>query len=65
LARRAGGGRIGGIDFGRIGGTQAGGEGDEQNPTVFFHWQLFVLRREKCAFVPGNASCVSNGAPNG
>jgi hypothetical protein len=28
-----------------------------------FSFQIPVLRRGKCAFAPGNASCVSNGLP--
>jgi len=44
LARRAA-GELVKIDFGRIGGTQAGGEGNEQHPVVFFI-DVFVCVRE-------------------
>ena len=54
----AGGGRIG---FGRIGGVQAGREGDQEDPAKFFHLKKVRFRRQgKCAFARPNASRVSN-----
>ena len=59
LARRAGGGRIGRIDLRRIGGAQAAAKAMSRIQQYFFMGGI-MFASEKCAFVPVNASRVSN-----
>jgi hypothetical protein len=42
-------------------GTRAGDEGGERVPAVFFIRSFLFCAGDKCALVPLNTGCVSNG----